>query len=141
MTTEELRAIIAGSRNGILATVGRDATPQLSNIYYLADPHVRFIRFSTTTTRTKGRNLLRTPRASLHVAGEDFFHYAVVEGATTFAIASSSDGVAIDELFEVHSALGAVSDREGFGEAMVAAGRMLVQLEVVRLYGFVRNHS
>ena len=61
--------IIASGRNGILATVNEDGTPQLSNIYYLADPAASRIRFSTTTTRTKGRNLVRFPRAALHVAG------------------------------------------------------------------------
>ena len=78
MTTEPLCDIVAGSRNGILATIGEDGTPQLSNIYYLSDPSDRLIRFSTTTVRTKGRNLLRDSRATLHVAGRDFFNFAVV---------------------------------------------------------------
>ena len=49
--------IIASARNGILATIGEDGIPQLSNIYYLANPSTQVVRFSTTTDRIKGRNL------------------------------------------------------------------------------------
>jgi len=59
----ELWRIIEGGRNGVVATVGTDGTPQLSNIYYLADAAAGLIRFSTTTARAKGRNLERMPRA------------------------------------------------------------------------------
>ncbi len=136
--TEELWAIIAAGRNGVLATIGRDGTPQLSNVYYLADPTRDLIRLSTTTTRAKGRNLLRSPRASLHVAGEDFFNYAVAEGEASFAIASEPNDATVEELFEVHSALGAASERDGFGAEMVGAHRMVVRIAVSRVYGLVR---
>jgi len=127
--------IVEGSRNGVVATVAADGTPQLSNIYYLADASARLIRFSTTTVRTKGRNLLRVPRAALWVAGKDFFNFAVAEGDVSLAAATAADGAAVDELFEVHRALGAVSERESFGEAMVADQRMVVTIHVTRVYG------
>ena len=38
VTTEGLWQIVADARDGILATIGVDGTPQLSNIYYLCDP-------------------------------------------------------------------------------------------------------
>ena len=38
MTRQRLWEIVAGERNGILATIGEDGVPQLSNIYYLSDP-------------------------------------------------------------------------------------------------------
>ena len=41
MTKERLWEIVAGERNGILATVGEDGLPQLSNIYYLLDSLTR----------------------------------------------------------------------------------------------------
>ena len=78
--SSELWRVIEGGRNGVVATVGADGTPQLSNIYYLADAAAGLIRFSTTTARAKGRNLQRVPRAALHVAGKDFFNFAVAEG-------------------------------------------------------------
>jgi PPOX class probable F420-dependent enzyme len=132
---DELWEIIAAGRDGIVATANEDGTPQLSNIYYLADPDAARIRFSTTTTRRKGRNLLRFPRAALHVAGRDFYNFAVAEGDASIAVATAPGDAAVDELFEIHSALGAAAERDGFGERMVADHRMAVRIEVTRLYG------
>jgi PPOX class probable F420-dependent enzyme len=127
--------IIEGSRNGLVATVGADGTPQLSNIYYLADAVAGLIRFSTTAVRAKGRNLQRVPRAALHVAGKDFLNFAVAEGDVSLAVALEPDDAAVDELFEVHRALGAVTDRAGFGEKMVADRRLVASIHVTRVYG------
>jgi PPOX class probable F420-dependent enzyme len=134
-TTEELWEIIVAGRDGIVATANDDGTPQLSNIYYLAAPDAARIRFSTTTTRRKGRNLLRFPRAALHVAGRDFYNFAVAEGDVSVAVATAPGDAAVDELFEIHSALGAASERDGFGNRMVADHRMAVSIQVTRLYG------
>jgi PPOX class probable F420-dependent enzyme len=133
--TDALWEIIANERRGILATTNADGSPQLSNIYFLSDSEDRFIRFSTTTVRTKGRNLLRDPRAALHVAGRNFLNFAVASGDVTLAVPSSPEDPAVDELFEIHEALGARPVRAGFGEQMVAANRMAVRLEVRRVYG------
>jgi PPOX class probable F420-dependent enzyme len=133
--TEQLWQIVSDRRQGILATIDADGTPQLSNVYYLADRARELIRLSTTTVRTKGRNLLRDPRAALHVAGPDFFNFAVVEGDVSLAIATTPTDAAVEELFEVHSALGAAAGRNGFGDQMVADHRMVVRLTVRRIYG------
>ena len=137
VTSQELWQLVADSRNGILATINRDGTPQLSNIYYLSDASAGIVRFSTTTVRTKGRNLLRDPRATLHVAGRDFFNFAVVTGAATLFVPRLVDDPAVDELFAIHSKLGAAIDRSGFGEEMLANNRMAVRLTVDRMYGQV----
>ena len=42
---------------------------------------------------------------------------------------------AVDELYEVHRALGAVTDRAGFGEKMVADRRLVASIHVTRIYG------
>lgn len=133
--TDQLWEIVAASRDGIVATVNEDGTPQLSNIYYLTDRDAALIRFSTTTTRVKGKNLLRVPRAALHVAGRDFYNFAVAEGDVSVAVATASGGAAVDELFEIHAALGAASERDGFGERMVADHRMVARIHVTRVYG------
>jgi PPOX class probable F420-dependent enzyme len=135
MTRQRLWEIVAGERNGILATIGEDGVPQLSNIYYLSDPSTQRVRFSTTTDRIKGRNLLRDPRASLHVSGPDFFNFAVVAGSVSLAVARETDDDAVEKLFEIHDGLGAAIERNGFGEDMVADHRMAVELEVERIYG------
>ena len=135
MTTERLWDIVAGARNGTLATIGADGTPQLSNIYYLSDPSFQVIRFSTTTVRIKGRNLLRDSRATLHVAGPDFFNFAVVSGSVALAVPQDPNDAAVEKLFAIHSNLGAASDRDGFGLQMLADHRMAVELRVERIYG------
>jgi PPOX class probable F420-dependent enzyme len=140
-SSDQLWRLVVEGRNGILATINGDGTPHMSNIYYLADPRSRTIRISTTTDRAKGRNLLRDPRAALHVSGADFVHFAVAQGGATLAIAKEPGDAATDELFEVHSALGAVSDRSGFDEEMVANRRMVVRLSVDRLYGLLIDRS
>ncbi len=139
--TERLWQIVSGSRDGILATVDPDGTPQLSNIYFLSDSVTRTVRFSTTSNRIKGRNLLREPRAALHVAGADFFNFAVVTGAVTVSVPETPDDTAVDELFEIHSRLGAATEREGFGDRMLAAKRMAVHLDVEHIYGQVLDRS
>jgi PPOX class probable F420-dependent enzyme len=136
-TSEELWRLVLDGRNGILATINRDGTPHLSNVYYLSDPSNRLIRISTTTDRTKGRNLLRDPRAALHVSGADFVHFAVAQGGVSLAVAQEPGDAANDELYEVHTALGAISDRSGFDEEMLATHRMVVRLSVERLYGLI----
>src|SRR5271157_3227290 len=135
MTTEQLWDIVAGGRDGILATIGKDGIPQLSNIYYLCDRSKQVIRFSTTTVRMKGRNLLRDPRATLHVPGPDFFNFAVVSGPAALAVPKDPDDAAVEKLFAIHDGLGAASDREGFGLQMLADHRMAVELRVERIYG------
>ncbi|MGO9857027.1 MAG: TIGR03618 family F420-dependent PPOX class oxidoreductase [Acidimicrobiales bacterium] len=133
--TETLWKIVSSERNGILATIDEDGLPQLSNIYFLSDASARLIRFSTTTDRVKGRNLLRDPRASLHVAGSNFFNFAVVAGSTSSAVARDPDDDAVESLFEIHTGLGAASKRAGFGEEMLANHRMAVELHVEHIYG------
>ena len=137
MTTAQLWDIVAKSRNAILATIGADGVPQLSNIYYLADTSARRVRFSTTTVRAKGRNLLRDPRAVIHVPGANFFNFAVVTGPVSLAVVREPDDPAVDELFEIHVGLGAASERDGFGDRMLADHRMAVELRVERIYGQV----
>jgi PPOX class probable F420-dependent enzyme len=134
---EELWEIVAGTRNGVLATVGADGTPQLSNIYYLVDRSTEVVRFSTTTIRAKGRNLLRDSRAAVHVAGRDFFNFAVVSGRVSIAVPQAPDDAAVSKLFEIHQALGATSDPDGFGGKMLADHRMAVELRVEHIYGQV----
>jgi PPOX class probable F420-dependent enzyme len=135
VSDEELWGIVMRGHGGVLATTNADGSPQLSNIYYLSDADRRMIRFSTTTDRVKGQNLLRDPRAALHVSGENFLNFAVASGDASLAVATRPDSLAVEQLFEIHQALGAHPDREGFADEMVAAARMAVTLTVTRLYG------
>jgi len=141
MSNERLWKIVTGARNGILATIDPDGSPQLSNIYYVAGIASPVVRFSTTTLRVKGRNLLRDPRAALHVPGPDFINFAVVTGTASLAVPERPDDDAVDELYEIHSGLGATSGRDGFGERMLADHRMAVRLRVERVYGQILDRA
>src|SRR4051794_12453386 len=117
MGDDDLWEIVAGSRNGILATINPDGLPHLTNVYYLVDPATRVVRVSTTSKRAKGRNLLRDPRAVLHVPGPDFVNFAVAEGDVTLSVAEEPGDEGTDQLFEVHSQLtGESYERPAFDE-------------------------
>jgi PPOX class probable F420-dependent enzyme len=64
---------VADNRWGVLATIKADGRPQLSNIGYAYDRAAGVVRISVTADRAKTRNLLRDPRASLHVTSSDFW--------------------------------------------------------------------
>jgi PPOX class probable F420-dependent enzyme len=136
---DALWAVVRGQRRAILATVAPDGMPHLTNVHYLADPRERLVRITTTTTRVKGRNLLRDPRAVLHVQGDDWFTYAVAEGSVSYGVAKAPGDAAIDELHEIFTAFRGSQDRPAFDERMIAAHRMIVRLSVDRLYGLIPN--
>jgi PPOX class probable F420-dependent enzyme len=140
-TRDALWQIVTANREGVLATIKADGLPQLSNVYYVVDPGSRVIRISTTATRAKGRNVLRNPRAVLHVPGRDFFNFAVVEGDVTVSVPQERGDAAMDEQYEVHSLLGAASPRPEFDEHMLAARRMLVRIDATDWYGLVRRQD
>jgi PPOX class probable F420-dependent enzyme len=139
--TDRFWQIIEDTRNGVLATIRRDGTPHLSNIYYLADRLCGTIRLSTTADRAKGRHLLRDPRAALYVAGPDFVKFAVAEGPVSLAIAKEPGDAAINELFEIHQMLGAATERAGFDDQMIANRRMVVRIRVERVHGLYLDRA
>jgi PPOX class probable F420-dependent enzyme len=104
VSDDQLLALIAGRREGVLATIKRDGRPQLSNVLYVWDAETQTARISTTADRVKARNLARDPRASLYVPGEHFWAFAVAEGAVTIVGPSVTPGdEAGRELLTVHS--------------------------------------
>jgi PPOX class probable F420-dependent enzyme len=133
---EELWALVTGHREGILATIRPSGRPQLSNVLYLVEPGARLVRISTTADRVKAQNLARDPRASLHVSGEDFWHFAVADGTATLSdVAAAPGDTAVRELAEVHSAFYGELDQEHFTAEMIAARRLVARLHVEHLYG------
>jgi PPOX class probable F420-dependent enzyme len=141
VSTDALWELVTGTRNGVLATIGEDGIPHQSNIYYLVDRAQRVVRFSTTTDRMKGRNLLRRATASLHVSGTNFLSYAVVAGPVSLLTPSATEDEAIYRLFDIHEALGVRPEWDGFGEKMLAENRLAVELTVQRIYGQIINRE
>jgi PPOX class probable F420-dependent enzyme len=136
MDTTALHQLVASGKQGVLATLKRDGRPQLSNIaYHLGDDDV--IRISVTTDRAKTANLRRDPRASLHVTRDDFWAYAVVEGtASLLPPAAAPDDSTVDALVEYYRAVaGEHDDWDEYRAAMVADGRLLIELPIERIYG------
>jgi PPOX class probable F420-dependent enzyme len=138
MSTDEARLWeLFGERGrGVLVTLRRDGRPQLSNVDYLAEPGL--IRCSSTGDRAKVRNLLRDPRASLHVTTPDGSAYAVADAtATVTPPAAGTDDATVDELVEVYRRIrGEHPDWADYRAAMVADGRVVLRLAVQRVYGW-----
>lgn len=136
MDTDALRSLVDAKHQGVLVTLKKDGRPQLSNIAYtVGDDDV--VRISVTDGRAKTANLRRDPRASLHVARDDFYAYAVVEGtATLMPVATEPHDATADALVEYYRGVaGEHDDWEEYRAAMVADRRLIIELPIERLYG------
>lgn len=136
MDTDALRALLDARHQGVLVTLKRNGRPQLSNVAYVVGPD-DVIRISVTDGRAKTANLRRDPRASLHVTRDDFYAYAVVEGSATLTpVAADPHDATVDALVEYYRAVaGEHDDWDDYRRAMVADGRLLIELPIERLYG------
>ena len=138
---EELLALLADHRLGVLVTLKRDGRPQLSNVSYTYDSARRLIRVSVTADRAKSKNLARDPRASFHVTSADGWAWTVAEGdAEVTPVAADPYDETVEELIEVYRAIGGEHpDWEEYRAAMVADRRQVVRLAVTHAYGQPRH--
>ena len=139
MEIEQAVAAARDTSQSILVTVRSDGRPQLSNVLHGVDAD-GVIRVSTTADRAKYANLRRTPWAALHVNGDTFWGYAVLEGDVTLsAITTDPHDAAADELVEVYRSInGEHDDWEDYRAAMVHQHRVVVRLTPTRAYGALR---
>ena len=125
-------------RRGVLTTIRKNGRPQLSNIAYWVydDP---LIRISITADRAKYHNLLREPWAALHVARDDFYAYAVIEGAASVSpVAAAPDDETVDELVELYrNVAGEHDDWNDYRRAMVQDRRAVIRITPERAYGML----
>jgi PPOX class probable F420-dependent enzyme len=140
---EDIAGLLAGHRNGTLATLRRDGRPQLSVVTYVwyPDDHGReIVRISTTDGRAKVINLRRDPRASFLVAGDSPWSYGVVEGRVELSdVATFQDDEVVEELIRVYrDAAGEHPDWADYRRAMVEDHRLVARLVVEHAYGLVR---
>jgi PPOX class probable F420-dependent enzyme len=138
MTEEDaLLTSLAADHRGVLATIRRDARPQLSNVVHTFDPASRVIRISTTADRAKTRNLKRDPRATYYVPGLDFGKFIVADTTADLSpVAQTSSDAVVDELVEVYRAIsGEHPGWDEFRAVMVEENRLVIRLHVVSLYG------
>ena len=126
------------NRRSVLTTIRGNGLPQLSNVvHYVSDDHI--IRISITAGRAKYHNLLRRPWAALHVTRQDFFAYAVLEGAVELSpVATRPDDDTVGELITYYRALsGEHEDWDAYRAAMVTERRAVVRLTPDRAYGML----
>ena len=125
-------------RNGVLTTIRRDGRPQLSNIAYAIDTDAT-IRVSITADRAKTKNLQRDPRASLYVCRDDFWAYAVLDGAASLTpVAADPADATVDALVELYRMLaGEHDDWAEYRAAMVADRRLLLTVNPTNAYGML----
>jgi len=132
-------AFIGASHRGVLVTQRRDGRPQLSNISYGVIDGV--IKVSVTAGRAKYHNILRDPRASMHVTSDDFWAYVVVDGdAEMSAVATKPDDPGVEELIELYRAiLGEHPDWDDYRRAMVEDKRVVIRLRPTHAYGMLNR--
>lgn len=134
-----LLAVLTASNLGTLATIKRDGRPQMSDVTYHADEERRTIRISITDSRAKTRNIRRDPRVSLHVTNPAGWGYAVAEGnASLTDVAERPDDGTVEALVSLYRDIrGEHPDWQEYRAAMVEQGRLVLTIEVERVYGAV----
>lgn len=118
-----------------LAVVDDDGFPHVSRIVQHFDGVTS--RISLTEDRVKTGHLRARPRATLHVRGDDDWHWvSVVADAELSPVAAAPDDEVATELLEVYEAIaGPHDDPQEFRIDMVAQGRLVLRLTPRRVYG------
>jgi PPOX class probable F420-dependent enzyme len=128
---------LAENTRGVLATVGPDGRPQLSNLFYWFDPTADLVRISTAAERVKVRNLRRDPRVTLHVMSPDFWTWVAVEGTAELSpVSADPHDATVEELILYFRATGGEHpDWDEFRRAMVTEHRLVIRFRPERTYG------
>jgi PPOX class probable F420-dependent enzyme len=136
------QALAAARRNhqSVLVTIrSSDGRPQLSNVVQgVGDDDV--VRVSITTSRAKYKNLQRNPWMALHLNGEDFWSYVVLEGEAELSdVAGDPHDAVVDELVELYRTVaGEHPDWDEYRAAQVSEERVVVRFRPTRAYGLLR---
>ena len=137
MTEFDPRALLAGSRIGVLATIKANGLPQLSPVTPSYDREAGRIYVSITEGRAKTANLRRDPRAALEVTRADGWAWATAEG-TVELIGPGTDphGPEVEALVGYYRrAAGEHPDWDEYRSVMVSDRRVLLVLTVTHVYG------
>jgi PPOX class probable F420-dependent enzyme len=130
-------SLLERSRLGVLATIKSDGRPQLSPVLPFYDRAAGVLYVSMTEGRAKTTNLRRDPRAALEVTGPDERSWATAEGtARLTGPGTDPDGPEVQVLVDYYrSAAGEHPDWAEYRRAMVADHRVLMAMDVERVYG------
>lgn len=127
--TEEVLEWLRDRHRAILITLRSNGSPQSSNVSTAFDGAV--FRVSVTADRAKTRNLLRDPRATMHVLGKDFWGYASVACTADVGPVSREPGdQSGQDLLALYNTISATPhpDPEEFMHAMVDERRLMLTL-------------
>jgi PPOX class probable F420-dependent enzyme len=141
MDLTEALPFVQARNQGILTTIRSNGRPQLSNIIYVPGEGDT-LRISVTDTRAKAVNLRRDPRASLYVAGDNFYQYIVLEAAAELsAVAADPHDATVEMLISYYrdSNGNEHPDWDDYRATMVADRRLLLTLHPERAYGMVAS--
>ncbi len=118
-----------------LAVVDDDGYPHVTRVVQHFDGAT--CRVSLTGDRVKTGHLRERPRATLHVRGDDDWHWvSVVADVELSSVATDPDGDVAAELLEVYEAIaGPHDDPDEFRRDMVAQHRLVCTLTPRRVYG------
>ncbi|MGZ4497431.1 MAG: PPOX class F420-dependent oxidoreductase [Nocardioides sp.] len=138
MELEKALAAARANHQSVLTTIRSDGRPQLSNVLHAVGED-GVIRVSTTADRAKYANARRTPWVALHVNGDSFWSYAVIEGdAETSPVAGAPDDATVEELVALYRALqGEHDDWDDYRRSMVADRRVVLRIRPTRAYGLL----
>ena len=139
MEIEPALAVARGHHQSTLVTLRRDGRPQLSNVLHAVDD-TGLIRVSTTADRAKYANLRRTPWAAVHVNGDSFWSYVVLEGDAELSdVATAPEDAAVEELVALYRSIsGEHDDWDDYRAAMVRERRVVVRIRPTHAYGLLR---
>lgn len=133
-----LAGMLAEHHMGALAANKKDGFAHLSTVAYHWDPVRCVARISTTADRAKVRLLRRDPRAALYVSSADFLAFAVAEGEVELSAVSEVSGDdAGRELLALQPPFERPEDEKAFLDQMVLDRRLVIRLQVSRMYGTV----
>lgn len=121
--------------HAVFAVVDDQGWPHVTRVVQHFDG--RTARVSLTADRVKTGHLRERPRATLHVRGDDDWHWvSVVCDVELSPVADAPDGAVADELLEVYEAISGPHDEpDEFRREMVAQDRLVCTLTPRRVYG------
>jgi PPOX class probable F420-dependent enzyme len=124
------------TRRSVLATIGPNGKPHLSNVFHHVFDDGGF-RISITADRVKYRNLAREPWAALHVTSDDFFAYVVLEADVelTSIVTAIADPTVPEHIAHYRAVVGEHENWDAYRAGLVAERRLLVRLRPTRAYG------
>jgi PPOX class probable F420-dependent enzyme len=121
--------------HAVLTVVDDEGYPHVTRVVQHFDGER--CRVSLTDGRVKTRHLRTRPRATLHVPGDDPWHWvSVVADTELSAVAEDPDDAVAGELLEVYEAIsGEHDDPDEFRREMVQQDRLVLRLTPRRVYG------